>query len=1799
MALNLNVSPYFDDFDEDKKFHQVLYNPSIAVQARELTQQQSITKNQIEKFSNFVFQDGSKVTGGDLSLNVDFFNFVKLEVDFPVVAGSPITISDFLGVTLYGETSNAIAVVIHTEDATATDIQPTLYVKYLTGASDTTAAVFADGERIGDNATFASSTLKAQLITPTATGLGSGVQIEEGFFYVNGVYAKILQQTIVLDKYTNTPSYKVGLKVVESVITSGADVSLLDPASGSTNANAPGADRLKVELTLIKKALDSIDDEDFVEILRVENGVKKKDIRVPLLSDLEETFARRTYDESGSYTVKPFRIQLDDDPLDETKLIATLDPGKAFVFGHEHETISPTTISIDKARSTEQVTGFDINMKYGNFLVVKDIKGMVDISTNETIDLHTCQYNGAQVDAGTLNGATTSGTGTFTDAGAEWITVDGVKRGDILDISTASAEQGRYIILSVESDTSMTVSPNFGSSVSSQTFTIENSISTVDNAEYTASKIGTARVRQFTYVSGTGGGTDMVYNLFLYDVQMTNLSMDDVESVYVGDETNTNPFKADIDDSSKAGGVATGDTQLQETDFNSLIFATPQTTLNTIRDAGSAVKTQYTYKKSYINESVTTGQAQIGLSGNKTWFGGAGTLSNTLARTNYTVTINTVGNSGLNIGDEVFLDVSGTDGARNVALSGGNQTLTIELQEDAWTGVTVDIIGTINTDQKQERLKTLVRSVEFDSNAGSDPNTTALGFDSLAKSDGFALHAIYDSGTLGVAAVTPVVTTTGAGPLTVGEVITGGTSGATGIVVSEVTTTLKVVMTSGTFVDTETITGTESTNTVVVSGAPTSGDTDISSRYTFDNGMRDNFYDHARIQLKAGQTGPTGEILVIYDHFTHSGSGYLSVDSYSTPVTYALIPKYTSPTTGDIIELRDVIDFRPRRDDGATSISGNELGLVNTNWSADYSFFLARIDNVFLDMQRNFGVNVGIPSLSFSPPPSKKGTMELYNLFIPPYTFDPSEVHVLYIENKRYTMRDIGAFEQRLDNLEYYASLSLLEKDTQNLVLKDGNGLTRFKNGILVDNFAGHSVGNVFSEDYKCSIDFDEHQLRPPFVSNIVDIDYQSGDSTGITQTGDLLTLPFTETTFVDQPVASTFTNVNPFDIVAWIGAITLDPPSDNWIDQTTRPDINVNIGGANDGWDQLVGLGFGSQFGDWQHGWTGREKLIHTSARWLERAGRGWPIRWNTTETYQQTNGQIRKGIQKTIVGTDIIKNSVGERVADVAIVPFIRSRTINFSVTGMKPKTEVFAFFDGKDVSSHVNGGSPMYTDDSGSLASTAFIIPNNDTLRFRTGERQFLLTDTSNGSLITAGTYAEIMYQAQGLLQTKENVIVSTRVPRIHTGAMGSATETRTNTSTFKRINHGGWYDPIAQTFLVDPLIYPDGIFVTSLDVFFKSKDTDNLPVSVHIRDTTNGYPSSTVVPFTDVSLLPASVNTSADSNTGTTFTFPSPAYLQPGEYAMVVMSNSNKYETWISEMNQNIVGTNRKVSKQPYAGVLFKSQNASTWTPDQNQDLKFLLRQATFTISGTHDAIFKDESGTPIAQVKMDQMQVYPEQLIMNSTGIDWSVKTTAVGGSLGSTYSNITANTNQKFTTQQEFNTGLGTFDGKATFSSSNVFVSPVIDTKRTSVIAVENLINNLSTNETNSSGGDSIARYITRRVNLADSFDATDLKVIATVTKEGGTNIIVYYKILASTDSETFEEKPWTQMSQTTSSGVTSLDDLDEIEFEWEPTTSPITYVANGATFTSFKTFAIKIVMTSTNTSVVPTVKELRAIAIA
>jgi len=411
MATNFNVVPYYDDYDSDKNFHRVLFRPGFAVQARELTQLQTILQKQLERFGSHVFQEGSMVIPGDLNFDLEY-DFVKLQSTYN--GESVETYRANLLDKIISNTSGLKARVIGSTAVDGTD-PITLYIKYEnTATSDNTTQVFARNEVLtatnANNTTTTNTNLTSNQTTEysvqvedteTAVGTGSAARVHAGAYYVLGNFVANTEQTILLDKYSNTPSYRIGFTITESFVTPEDDSSLTDNARGSTNENAPGAHRYKILLTLAKKTLTSTDDDDFIELARINGGKVEKFVKYADYSELEHTLARRTYDESGSYEVRPFlmdvREHLDDGTNrgiftagnggDATKVALGIEPGKAYVEGYELETMTQQIVAVDKPRTFDRVTDKPIQTSVGNYVLVEALVGLPDVDSFEQVNL--------------------------------------------------------------------------------------------------------------------------------------------------------------------------------------------------------------------------------------------------------------------------------------------------------------------------------------------------------------------------------------------------------------------------------------------------------------------------------------------------------------------------------------------------------------------------------------------------------------------------------------------------------------------------------------------------------------------------------------------------------------------------------------------------------------------------------------------------------------------------------------------------------------------------------------------------------------------------------------------------------------------------------------------------------------------------------------------------------------------------------------------------------------------------------------------------------------------------------------------------------------------------------------------------------------------------------------------------------------------------------------------------------------------------------------------------------------------
>jgi hypothetical protein len=761
-----------------------------------------------------------------------------------------------------------------------------------------------------------------------------------------------------------------------------------------------------------------------------------------------------------------------------------------------------------------------------------------------------------------------------------------------------------------------------------------------------------------------------------------------------------------------------------------------------------------------------------------------------------------------------------------------------------------------------------------------------------------------------------------------------------------------------------------------------SNNVNVTDQFTLDNGQRDTFYDLAKIVLKPGFANIPGTLSINYDYYTHGAGNYISADSYP-PADYATIGTFNSSRDGEV-SLRDCIDFRPRIADNGTdftSTGGSVSQAPNTNHTvtSEITYYMKRIDKLYVNKLGEYKVEKGVPADSPKAPKTPDDTMGVYDLHLNPFVYNLDDVRPVIIDNKRFTMRDIGKLEKRVKNLEYYVSLSLLEQNAADAHIVDSSGLSRFKNGFLVDSFRGHQIGDASNPDYNISMDKGTGTARPKFDERSTNLVRKAGDSGTVVVNGSLGTMKrasTAEVNYINQPYASQFVNVNPYNVFDWTGILELSPDSDEWKDVDVRPSIFIDDTSQYDQFKTMAdatGI-LGTVWNEWETNWTGVDVSEDTNVTRERVRGRGIKVTTTTQTTTQTTQGQARSGL-RTDLGFDTITKESGDRVVEVNFAPFIRSREVFFKADQMKPKSKVFVFFDGTDITayakqkayvefssrssvvehagltSHYDSGSgALETDINGSIAGSV-IIPNSSSLRFKTGSRTFRLTDNAANNKELETTSADAIYTAAGLIESKQRTITSTKVPVISTTELNSSrTIVDTSVSTHETVE---WIDPVAESFLIQQ---EGGLFASSIDIFFQSKNTENVAIRLEIREMQDGNPTQRVVPGSRKVLLPAQVTPSADATQATNFAFDYPVYLsQDREYAVVLISQCDDYNVWVAEMGGfDVTNTSERITKQPYNGVFFTSANASTWTPEQSKDLKFKLNRADFDIS-THSEI----------------------------------------------------------------------------------------------------------------------------------------------------------------------------------------------------------------------------------------------------
>jgi hypothetical protein len=1424
---NLDISPYFDDFNSDKGYYKVLFSPGKPVQARELNTLQSQLQNQIETFGSHIFKDGSMVIPGGVTYDSQFYA-VKLN---PRQFGVDINIyiRNFIGKKIVGKDSLVSAIVDYIafpEDSDEVE-NITLYVKYIESDINNEFSQFSDGEELYatedvtyGNTVIGTQTTFASVIPENGTAIGSAAHINNGIYFIRGFFTEVLKQTIILDYYTNSPTYKIGLNVSEEIITAKDDTSLYDNAKSFTNFAAPGADRFKISLSLDKRVIDDSGDPNFIELMRTDVGELKKEDTTTQYSLIKDYLAKRTYDESGDYSVEPFKIAIseslndrvgndgvffenektddDNDPSLDLSAIK-ISPGVAYVGGYDVLKTGTTIIDVPKPRTTEKETNVSVLFRMGNYIRVNNVTGcpelksevglynqrknsistpngekigdarvynfsltdapyegdrtswdlyLFDVQTYTELTLNSFLTNAELPATSYIVGKSSGASGYAVSAGASPI----VK----LRETSGSFTEGEQILINGVEDTPRTIRNvrNFGIQdiksvyqVGSPAFIGDTSLSQDLLSGFSSQDV--FRINSSGQVSCpgkffTGISTNTIVSYVRSD---SGSGLDTVPYYNRVSSISSDGITMQLESVATVAGVCDGTIGIANTSSLRISVRIPSIISY---NEGSLYATLPVSNTSSVDlqGSLLTFKSQAdstlgSVTGN--------TLVVDSSSFDLPIGLSTASFQGF---DQERYSIHYTDGTTEV-LSSDKFILDTQQNQVRFNGISNKSIHKVNATLVKSGIRSKVkvynRSKVVDifyskyKKSGSQQNSSI--FDGLEYNQYYGLRVQDDEISLNypdVAKIIAIFESLDENPpqldqLTfsslvnisnnsiIGEKIIGETSGAVGQVVRNpigLPNNIEFVYLNNVrFLQNESVRFVESDVITEIDSIILGKYKNITNSFDLNKGQKTQYYDYSRLVRKSGEPEPHKKIVAIFDHYVvpqdDNGDAF-TVLSYSKDQYSSLIPN-VGP---DQISATDLLDFRPRvvaiEDSSLISFSPFDFSSRNFNSEPNVilapdevsllgvEYYVARIDRLFLDRQGRFVVRSGNPGIIPNPPEKIDGAMELATIYYPPFLENSKDALISLESNRRYTMRDIGKIDTRVKTLEKVTSLSLLESSTQNLQIRDADGLNRFKTGFFVEDFKDTSYVDTFLS--AAEVDQDENHLAPIKLENTLpnvpetvwttQLDnlnrkriIKSKDG-NIRYTGDpnspsTLTLDYTNVSWIEQPIATQVENVNPFHVIEYRGQVTLSPNNDRWvrtfrklpdriiqksntifntISRTRTEDVNINGGitrvPARRFDDTLLSLRRSGANFNFVMGTGGVVVNHHLGIR------NGSTITQTSTTTASSTNTSVSRTSSTT---SSTVTRLIGEEDEK-----FMRSRNTEFFAVNLMPFSRFYQFLD-----------------------------------------------------------------------------------------------------------------------------------------------------------------------------------------------------------------------------------------------------------------------------------------------------------------------------------------------------------------------------------------------------------------------------------------------------------------------------------------------------------------------------------------
>jgi hypothetical protein len=1163
LDTNFNQDPYFDDFDESKDFHRILFKPGVAVQARELTQLQTILQTQIERFGDNILKEGTIVKGCAFGYieRQPYVKIADLQQD-----GQPVVMSNYEGLRAVGLTSGVEGYVVKTStglESQAPDLN-TLHIRYVKGSGANTAFSTTEYIRLENYRTAATvGTVQAAGnvtgVASAAIGNGTALRVSEGIIYQKGAFINVDKQLVIVDAYSVTPDAKsAGFVVAETTINSFNDTSLLDNAAGFNNANAPGADRIQLRpvLTVKTTALANAD-EDFFTLVEYRNGRPVRRKETTQYSVIGEEFARRTAEESGNYFIKNFPLSIEAN-ANTSLLDARVGAGLAYVEGRRIETFGPVDITIDAGTATNSVDDQNVTTNLGNYIIVNDFKGNIPFNEFATVKL----YDAAQ------NANSSS-----------------------RDITQLSAN---------------------------------------------GNLIGTAKVRSVEHHEGAVGTETTKYKVYLFDINVSNTSHSfaNTRSIFYDTAAGLDAA-ADI-------VVERGRAVLKDESFKTAVWDIGVPAIKTVDTADFVYRTVTSGNE--IAASDTTLSITLPGSGSQTWTYGASATLNTEQKREIILVANNTSGSNYIEGQHINLD------SVVVTTSADAITLNFASLPAADSGAAVKVLASHNVKRSTTSGKGIGKDIDtyyVEVLANTAPDGVG-GTYSLGLPDVYDIQAAYYN----------------------------------------------------------------------ASGAANTASTDVTTYFRLNTNQRDAYYGISYVRknnlLAVATDGGFLFKIRAFKQNTGAGVGFFSVDSYGTSYADLApedIPVYTSER-GIAYDLRNTLDFRPYAANtvaystteadaptvttsitaAPTFASGEKyIPAPNQNTEIDYSYYLPRIDKLFIDGQGNFQVIRGVSQESPTAPQDPSNALILATIKVPPFPSltslaanrkrKPAHATKMTLESipRGYTMNDIGKLDRRIKQLEYYTVLNNLEIEAKDKSILDASGNDRFKNGIFSDTFADLSLSAVKNPDFAASVDPAYKEMQPSLKQ--YDMPLKVSVVSNATEYDEGTLISMTDTVLIEQPYATGGRDVSE-DELNYVGNMILYPTYDNGYDTTLTPDYNLDL----DMEDSFADFSDNIQkFMSLQS--VNKKVAGKTTTVFAKIPVYDWPqgdVHHYKLETKTVSTASITKNLQ---IGreseTDV---GVGDYVKDVRFTPFMRSRELSVFVSGVRPLTKLYFFFDGQSVDTNI---------------------------------------------------------------------------------------------------------------------------------------------------------------------------------------------------------------------------------------------------------------------------------------------------------------------------------------------------------------------------------------------------------------------------------------------------------------------------------------------------------------------------------